>query len=123
VKAFDRIPDAPYETVRKKDIRFGVLPSVEVPARDEVYVTVAEFVPEIRGILFYGPVLIQHSAAEIEVIAGHEWAHAYLWCRSQPWTDEHLVDQTAAAWGFDMRLLEDMRFKSTGNCLRRFLSV
>jgi hypothetical protein len=30
-KAFDRIPFAAYETVRKADVRFAVLPSALVP--------------------------------------------------------------------------------------------
>jgi hypothetical protein len=35
-RAFDRISDAPYETVRKKPIRFAVLRSVEIPPGDPV---------------------------------------------------------------------------------------
>jgi hypothetical protein len=84
-KAFDRIPFAAYETVRKADVRFAVLPSALVPGGDLVRVTVARFDETIPGILFFGPILIQHSAAVIEVIAAHEWAHAYLWCR-RAWT-------------------------------------
>ena len=84
-QAFDRIPLAAFETVRKADVRFAVLPSALVPGGDLVRVTVARFDETKPAILFFGPILIQHSGAVIEVIAAHEWAHAYLWCR-RAWT-------------------------------------
>jgi hypothetical protein len=122
--AFDRIPLAPYETVRKADVRFAVLPSALVPAGDLVRVTVARFDETKPAILFVGPIIIQHSAEVIEVVAAHEWAHAYLWCRREPWTDEHLTDTLIDSWGFDSRLLEDVRFHGRDNdFLRRFLRV
>jgi hypothetical protein len=83
-------------------------------------VTIARFDPHIRGILFWGPALICYPA-EIEVIAAHEWAHAYLWCRGEPWTDEHLTDQTIDSWGFDSRLLERVRFEGRYRPAARFL--
>ena len=123
-QAFDRIPLAAFETVRKADVRFAVLPSALVPVGAQVRFTVARFDETIPGILFFGPILIQHSAAVIDVIAAHEWSHAYLWCRREPWTAEHLTDTLIDSWGFDSRLLEDVRFHGRDNdFLRRFLRV
>ena len=73
--------------------------------------------------MFYGPILLFHPRALMEVIAAHEWAHAYLWCRGEPWLDEHLTDQTIDSWGFDADLLERIRFHDCGRCIARFLTV
>jgi hypothetical protein len=67
--AWERIPLAAYETVRKADVRWGILPRAQVPALGQTArVTLARFDPNMRGILFYGPVLVSHPRAEIECI-------------------------------------------------------
>ena len=81
---------------------------------------IARFDPHIPGILFWGPALICYPA-EIDVIAAHEWAHAWLWCRGAPWLDEHLADETIRGWGFDPGLLERVRFEACYRPAARFL--
>jgi hypothetical protein len=57
---------APYETVRKADVRSGVLRSVEIPPSDPVKVTIARFDPELKAVLFNGPILIRYTDTDIE---------------------------------------------------------
>jgi hypothetical protein len=57
------------------------------------------------------PLIVHLTPEEIEVLAAHEWMHAFLWCRSvRAWTDEFLVDRTLRRFGYRVELMEHIRF-------------
>jgi hypothetical protein len=112
-QAFDRIPEAAYESARRAGVCWGVLPGCRASKPS----TIAAF----RGsgsswgnddpwIVFFGPMLVTASQSAIQSVALHEWSHAYLWAVGDLWwKDEWAADVLAVKWGADEALLLKVR--------------